>query len=133
MAGPERLDVGRLMSAFISDERRLNAALALFAEREDLGFVWLAYREDDLVGCCSVSYAIGTAVGGLVAVVRDLYVRPEVRRTGVAGALLGALRERVAAAEATAIEVHSGTDTGLAAFLIARGFRLTSGVFTAAR
>ena len=131
MAGPERFDAGRLMSEYETDELRLAAALALFAEREDLGFVWLAYRDDELVGCCSVGYAVGTRAGGLVGVVRDLYVRRSQRRTGVATALLEALRQRLRPAEVTALEVHSGTHASLAAFLAARGYALTGGTFTA--
>ncbi len=134
MAGPERFDVAQLMRAFRGDEPRLATALALFVEREDFGYVWLAYVEDELVACCSVGYAISTAAGGIVANVSDLFVRPEVRRRGVATSLLVALRRRLAAADVAALEIDAGTDPGLAAFLRARGFAARDGRrFTAAR
>jgi hypothetical protein len=71
MGGPERLDAFELMRTFRRDERRLGDALTLFVEREDYGFVWLAYRDAAAVGCASVSYAVSTQAGGLVALVRD--------------------------------------------------------------
>ncbi len=124
MTGPDRFDAFGLMNEFRSDERRLNDALTAFAEREDFGFVWLAYREDTLVGCCSVGYVIGTESGGVVAQVRDLYVVPAARRTGIATALLASLEARLAAVEVTRLEVPAATlDVG--AFLLARGFGVT--------
>jgi GNAT superfamily N-acetyltransferase len=134
MAGPERFDVARLMSVFRGDERRLADALALFVEREDFGYVWLGYAEDELVACCSVGYAISTRAGGIVARVRDLYVRPAVRRRGIATALLDALRRRLRAADVATLEVDAGADPSLAAFLNARGFSAAVGcTFTADR
>lgn len=133
MAGPERFDVLRVMRAFRPDEARLTAALTLFTEREDYGFVWLAYRDDTLAGCCSVGYAIGTAAGGLTAVVRDLFVVPAARRLGVATALIESLRGHLAALDVARIEIAATGDAGLLAFLAARGFAVTAGLFSAAR
>jgi GNAT superfamily N-acetyltransferase len=133
MAGPERFDVQRVMRAFRSDEQRLNAALTLFTDREDYGFVWLAYRDDTLAGCCSVGYTIGTAAGGVTAIVRDLYVVPAARRLGVASTMIESLRGQLAALEIVRIEIASTGDPGLLAFLAARGFAVTAGLFSAAR
>jgi GNAT superfamily N-acetyltransferase len=133
MGGPERFDAFTLMRAFCQDESALSEALALFVDREDYGFVWLGYREDELVGCASVGYAISTAAGGLVALVRDLYVVPAARRSGVATALLAALTERLAGLGLAGLEIAAAGDAGLAAFVAARGFRLTAGLFAASR
>jgi len=133
MGGPERFDALRLMQTFRGDEHRLSDALKLFVEREDYGFVWLAYREDAAVGCASVGYTISTDAGGLVAVVRDLYVVPAARRSGVATALLAALGTRLAALDVTRFELAFAGDPGLLAFASARGFTLTAGLFAARR
>jgi GNAT superfamily N-acetyltransferase len=133
MAGPERFDAFTLMKAFRSDEAGLGDALTLFVEREDYGFVWLAYREDSVVGCASVGYTIATAAGGLVALVRDLYVVPAARRTGVATALLAALEARLGALGVARFEIATNGDAALHAFLAARGLSVTAGVFAAHR
>jgi GNAT superfamily N-acetyltransferase len=133
MAGPERFDAFALMRAFRSDESLLGDALTLFTEREDYGFVWLAYREDAVVGCASVGYAISTGAGGLAALVRDLYVVPDARRGGVATAMLAALEARLAALSIKRFEVAAGADAGLLAFLAARGFTIAAGLFAANR
>lgn len=122
MAGPERVDAYFLMQRFRSDERALSAALALFVEREDFGYVWLVYRDDSPVGCASVGYSIGTAAGGIVALVRDLYVLPDARRSGVGSALLDALHERLDAADVVQVDIPVAADPGLQAFLRARGY-----------
>jgi hypothetical protein len=45
MASPERLDAFALMKRFRADETALGEALALFVDRPDYGFVWLAYDD----------------------------------------------------------------------------------------
>jgi GNAT superfamily N-acetyltransferase len=122
MTGPERLDAFRLMQRFRSDERALGDALALFADREDYGFVWLAYLDDELAGCASAGYAIATDAGGIVAHVSDLYVLPEARRCGVGRALVTSLRDRFAQAGIVRVDVAAGSDPGLRALLAATGF-----------
>jgi GNAT superfamily N-acetyltransferase len=133
MTGPERFDAFTLMQTFRRDHNALSDALSLFVEREDYGFVWLAYREDAAVGCASVGYTISTAAGGLTAVVRDLYVVPAARRGGVATALLATLESRLAALEVVRFEIAATGDPALLAFLTARGFTVTAGLFAARR
>lgn len=126
MAGPERVDAYALMQRFRTDERSLSDALMLFVEREDFGYVWLVYRDDSPVGCASVGYVIGTDAGGLVALVRDIYVLPEARRSGVASAMLDALHERLDAAGVARVDTPVASDPGLQAFLRARGYAPTT-------
>ena len=125
MAGPERFDAFSMMKRFRTDEALLGDALSLFVDREDLGFVWLAYRDDSPVGCCSVGYVIGTDAGGVIAVVRDIYVRPEHRRQGVAKAMLASLAERVNGIDVRRIDAPVAGDPGLQAFLLATGYHAT--------
>jgi len=122
MAGPERYDAFALMRRFRTDEAALGDALTLFVEREDYGFVWLAYAGSTCVGCVSAGYAIGTAAGGVIAVLDDLYVVPEARRRGIATTMLDDLHVRLDAADVRRIEIAAPADPALQAFLRARGY-----------
>ena len=93
MTGAERLDAFALLRAKVVDQARLGAALALFAEREDLGIVWLALVAGHAVGACTVSYEIGLREGAIVARIADVVVEAGLDRTAIAGALLESLRE----------------------------------------
>jgi GNAT superfamily N-acetyltransferase len=126
MTSPERYDAFTLMLRFRSDQAALSDALTLFVEREDFGFVWLAYAEDTCVGCCSVGYAIATDAGGLTAVLRDLYVLPEVRRQGVASAMLADLHKRLDAIGVRRIDALMSPAPSLHAFLDANGYTARS-------
>src|SRR6266851_6732774 len=70
MTGPERVDAYTLMRQFRSDEAALGDALALFVDRPDYGFVWLAYADGIPVACVSASFGISTETGGLFAELR---------------------------------------------------------------
>ena len=94
-------DAFRLLSAFLREDEHyadssaaygdrgsdaLAQALRLFLERQDLGFVWLAYRRGEPVAVCVVSFAISTSLGSVVAKLDDVYVAPAHRRQGVGAA-----------------------------------------------
>lgn len=121
MAGPERLDAFALMRAF-RDESVLGEALAMFVDRPDYGFVWLAYDDGIPAACVSVAYAISTETGGLVAELRDLWVAEPRRRRGIGSALLATLHARLAQLEVTRIESVVPADAALHAFLAARRY-----------
>ncbi|GAC1416365.1 MAG: hypothetical protein NVSMB64_26570 [Candidatus Velthaea sp.] len=125
MAGPERYDAFALMKRFRTDEAALGDALALFVDREDYGFVWLAYREAVPVGCASVGYAIATDAGGVVALVRDMYVVTDARRSGIATALLASLHARLDALDVERVDIPVAGDPGLQAFLLKSGYAPT--------
>ena len=126
MTGPERYDAFTLMLRFRSDQAALGDALTLFVEREDYGFVWLAYDGDTCVGCCSIAYAIATDAGGVTAVLRDLYVLPEVRRQGVARTMLAALHKRLDDLGIRRVDaLVAAVGPGIIAFLDACGYAAT--------
>ncbi len=122
MAGAERLDAFALMKRFRADEVRLAEALALFVDRPDYGFIWLAYDDGIPAACVSVAYAIATETGGLVAALRDLWVVPDRRRRGIGTALLATLHGRLDQLDVTRVEAALPPDPALRAFFTARGY-----------
>ncbi|HEX3466013.1 MAG TPA: GNAT family N-acetyltransferase [Candidatus Elarobacter sp.] len=122
MAGAERFDAFALMKRFRSDEAALGDALALFVDRPDYGFVWLAYDDGIPAGCVSVAFAISTETGGLVAELRDLYVAEERRRRGIGSALLATLHGRLDHLDVTRVEAAVPDDPALRGFFSARGY-----------
>src|SRR5918994_3289766 len=83
----------------------LNDALDLFLERPELGFVWLAYDEDELAGICVVCYAISTSMGAVVAKLDDVSVKPDRRGKGIGSELLRQLKEQLRKDAVTRIDV----------------------------
>jgi len=73
----------------------LNNALDLFLERPELGFVWLAFDNDELAGVCVVCYAISTSIGSVVAKLDDVSVKADRRGKGIGTALLEHLKEQL--------------------------------------
>ncbi len=73
----------------------LDRALALFLERPELGFVWMARvrdgARDTVAGACVVCYAISTSRGGLVAKLDDVTIDAGWQGRGVGSAMLDAL------------------------------------------
>src|SRR5258708_26431760 len=97
MTKTRRADAQALLNAFLREDEHyletsgsygdaglpaLKRALELFLRRSDLGFVWLAYADNEPAAVCVVSYAISTSIGGLVAKPEDLYVAPPLPRAG---------------------------------------------------
>ena len=70
----------------------LGRALGLFIGRPELGFVWMARRGGEVVGCCVACFAISTSRGALVAKLDDVNVRPGLEGQGIGGAMLAALK-----------------------------------------
>jgi GNAT superfamily N-acetyltransferase len=123
MTGPERVDAYTLMRQFRSDEAALGDALALFVDRPDYGFVWLAYADGIPVACVSASFGISTETGGLFAELRDLWVVPERRRQGIGSALLATLHGRLDQLGVTLIDAPVPHDAAPSGLLWARGYR----------
>jgi GNAT superfamily N-acetyltransferase len=122
MASAERLDAFALMKAFRADEAALGDALALFIDRPDYGFVWLAYDDGIPAACLSVAFGISTETGGVVAGLRDLWVAEDRRRRGIGSALLATLHGRLAHLEVIRLEAAIPDDAALRGFFAARGY-----------
>ncbi len=128
MTGSERYDAFQLMRQFRTDEATLGDALGLFIDRQDYGFVWLAYVDDVPAACVSVGFAISSERGGIVADLRDLWVEPSFRRSGVASALLATLQGRLDHLEVRRLAAALTDDPALRGFFAARGYALAAGV-----
>ena len=122
MAGPERYDAFGLLRQFRTDEAMLGDALALFVDRPDYGFIWLAYADGIPVGCVGVSFGISTESGGVLATLRDLWVDPSARGRGIATAMLLTLHARLDQLDVRETEITGGNDAAPRALLTARGY-----------
>jgi GNAT superfamily N-acetyltransferase len=127
MASPERLDAFALMKHFRADETALGEALALFIDRPDYGFVWLAYADGIPAACVSVAFGISTESGGVIAELRDLWVAEDLRRRGIGSALIATLHGRLDQLEVTQVEAALPDDDPLRGFFAARGYRDAGG------
>jgi ribosomal protein S18 acetylase RimI-like enzyme len=127
MTKTRRADAQALLNAFLREDEHyletsgsygdaglpaLKRALELFLRRSDLGFVWLAYADNEPAAVCVVSYAISTSIGGLVAKLDDVYVAPHLHGRGVGTQMLKSLigelkRKRVRRIDTS---VHNGND-----------------------
>lgn len=106
MDAPRCRDAFGLLNAFLREDQHylassisygdegapaLHRALGMFLQRSELGFVWLAYKDNKAVGVCVVSYAISTSIGGIVAKLDDVFVALGQQRQGLATAMIQAL------------------------------------------
>ncbi len=127
MTKTRRADAQALLNAFLREDEHylqtsgsygdaglpaLKRALELFLRRSDLGFVWLAYADDEPAAVCVVCYAISTSIGGLVAKLDDVYVAPQLHGRGVGTQMLKSLIEELKRKRVRRIDtsVHNGND-----------------------
>jgi GNAT superfamily N-acetyltransferase len=101
----------------------LRRALELFVARPELGFVWMAWRGDEIVGCCVVCYAISTSRGGLVAKLDDVNVKPGLEGRGIGTAMMEALKEELRREDVSRIDTAAHFDNpGARRFYERHGF-----------
>ena len=101
----------------------LRRALALFVERPELGFVWIARRGTEVVGCCVACFAISTSRGALVAKLDDVNVRPGLEGQGIGGAMLESLKRELRGRGVTRIDTATHFDNpGARRFYERHGF-----------
>lgn len=101
----------------------LRRALAMFVERPELGFVWMARQAGEVVGCCVVCYAISTSRGAMVAKLDDVNVRPGFEGRGVGSAMMAALKGELRRAGVARIDTATHFDNpGARRFYERQGF-----------
>ena len=102
----------------------LRRAMDLFVERPDLGFVWMARRDGEVVGCCVACFAISTSRGTLVAKLDDVNVRPGLEGQGIGSAMMESLKAELRSAGVTRIDTATHFDNpGARRFYERHGFR----------
>jgi ribosomal protein S18 acetylase RimI-like enzyme len=106
----------------------LARALDLFVARPELGFVWLAFAEQNgarvPAGACVVCRAISTSRGSIVAKLDDVTVASGWHGCGVGSAMLGALCEALRADGIARIDTACHRDNqGAWRFYSRLGFR----------
>jgi ribosomal protein S18 acetylase RimI-like enzyme len=106
----------------------LARALELFLARPEIGFVWLAFADQDgvraTVGACVVCYAISTSRGALVAKLDDVTIRDGWQGRGVGTTMLAALCADLRARGITRIDTACHRDNdGAWRFYARLGFR----------
>jgi GNAT superfamily N-acetyltransferase len=73
----------------------LSDALDLFLRRPELGFVWLAYEDNEPIGVCVVCFAISTSIGAVVAKLDDVYITSARQGQGIGSVHLTQLKEEL--------------------------------------
>ena len=106
----------------------LARALDLVLARPELGFVWLAFAEQNgarvPVGACVVCRAISTSRGAIVAKLDDVTIASGWQGRGVGGAMLGSLCEALRADGIARIDTACHRDNeGAWRFYARLGFR----------
>jgi len=78
---------------FHADDTRQRRGLQMIIREPLLGHILVARRDDRIVGMANLLFTVSTALGGRVAILEDLIVRPEFRGCGIGTSLLRASLE----------------------------------------
>ena len=102
------------------DPDAARAAFVRLIGKPALGAVWIARINDVPVGHVVLATRFAMEHGALAGCVDDLFVKADHRRSGVGGALLGALLAECAARQCWSLHVEVGGDNVAARALYAR-------------
>lgn len=101
-------------SGYALERERAAAALLPLLESDALGGAWLLEVAGGAAGHVVLAYARSMEHVGRVAIVDDLFVRPERRGSGLAGEAPARLREQARAEGVRALLVETGHDNAAA-------------------
>ena len=97
-----------------SDDELMALSRALLADPEREGIQLLARDEGHAVGFATIFWSWATTSAERIGVMNDLYVAPEARGTGLAGALIEACRAECAARGAGKLTWQTAPDNAAA-------------------
>ena len=101
----------------------LKRALSLFIDKPELGFVWMARSQGEVVGGCVACYAISTSRGALVAKLDDVNVRPGLEGRGIGSAMMDSFKAELRRIGVTRIDTATHFDNpGARRFYERHGF-----------
>lgn len=73
---------------FVPDMEAQRRGLGLIVAQPEIGEILVARAAGRIIGMVSLLYTVSTALGGRVALLEDMVVRPEARGLGLGAALL---------------------------------------------
>jgi GNAT superfamily N-acetyltransferase len=124
MGGTERIDAFRLYAMVPNaPQAGLQTALNLFVDREDYGFVWIAYDEKAPVGVCTVTWSISLAKGSVIAFLDHLFTSPERDREETGTAMVELLKQDLRKVGIGRIDATIVANAGERTFYERLGFR----------
>jgi GNAT superfamily N-acetyltransferase len=80
----------RQESEFVPDAAKQKAGLEMILGHPEAGVILVGLDDDRVVGLVNLLFVPSTALGGRVALLEDMVVRPEARSSGVGAMLLEA-------------------------------------------
>ncbi len=110
MTEENRPDAVRLIEMFLDEDEflldceqvyghggsdRVVRATQMFLDTPALGFVWMAYEEDEPVGVCAACLAVSTSLGQLVCKMDDVFVKPDFQGRGIGGRMVSELKNEL--------------------------------------
>ncbi len=125
MSGAERFEAFTLLRSKGGDEAALAAALTLFVDREDLGFVWLAFVNGHAAAAVTVSYGISVTSGTIAAQCDRFIVDERIRRNGIGRRTMLTLAEHLRSIDVGCLQVIVGGNRAARAFAEAVGLHAT--------
>lgn len=127
MSGTERIDAFRLYERIPNaPQAALQAALNLFVEREDYGFVWIAYDGEKPVAVCTITWSISLSLGNVVAYLDHLFVSPDRDREETGAAMVELLKQHLREVGIAQIDATIVANAGERTFYERLGFRPTN-------
>lgn len=124
MSGTERIDAYRVYARIPNaPEAALQAALNLFVEREDYGFVWIAYDDRTPVGVCTITWSISLSLGKVVAHLDHLFISPDRDREETGAAMVELLKQHLREVGIGRIDATIVGNVGERTFYERLGFR----------
>jgi len=108
---------------FLPDFEKQAAGLKNIIEQPEKGCILKAVKDGRIVGMVNLLFTISTFTGGRAAILEDMVVIPECRRTGLGAKILDAAKQKAFDENCTRITLLTdGSNTGAQRFYKKHGF-----------